>query len=194
MAGHIRLDFSARIGLIVILFLMLSILLSAFFPVPVPIPTPWTTAILYMYFAPVVLYSLSALVRPWIVVSLCLPALILGEILWCGLYGSGGELLINVILAVDAWGIGCLLISVLRKRNLVLVLSVGALWSFIGILVPATIYYSVVLHWSALYMIAYSLFVMIFNLVLVPPALVIVFALRKALGVRSLEELLLPPE
>ena len=164
-----------------------------FVRVPVQIPTPWATAILYLYFAPIVHYSLSALLRPWVVASLSFPALALGEVLWFSLYGSGGELLVNEILALNAWGIGCLFISVLQNRNLILALSVGAIWSFVGVLVPAAIYYSLVLHWSVLYMVAYSLFVMVFNLVLVPPSLLVVLTLRRALGVKSLEELLLPP-
>jgi len=76
---------------------------------------------------------------------------------------------------------------------MLLALSVGALWSFIGILIPTAIYYESILHWNLLYMVAYSLFSMIFNLILVPPALVLVFALRRTLKVKNLEELFQHP-
>jgi len=72
---------------------------------------------------------------------------------------------------------------------MLLALPVGALWSFIGILIPTVIYYEAILHWNLLYMVAYSLFSMIFNLALVPPALVLVYALRRTLKVKNLEEL-----
>jgi hypothetical protein len=105
------------------------------------------------------------------------------------LYGTGGELLVNVILALNGWGFACLLISILRNKSMPLVLPLGALWSFVGILIPTAIYYDAILHWNLLYMVAYSLFSMIFNLILVPPALVLVYLLRRTLNVQNLEEL-----
>jgi len=182
-----------RIGLLVSVFLTGTIILSIFFPIPILIPTPWTTAIYFLYLAPILLYAVSYMVRPLIVFSLCFPALVLSEVLWSITYGTGGELLLNVILALNGWGLGCLLISVLRNKNMLLALPVGALWSFIGILIPTAIYYESILHWNLLYMVAYSLFSMIFNLILVPPALVLVFALRRTLKVKNLEELFQHP-
>lgn len=182
-----------RIGLLVSVFLTGTIILSIFFPIPILIPTPWTTAIYFLYLAPILLYAVSYMVRPLIVFSLCFPALVLSEVLWSIIYGTGGELLLNVILALNGWGLGCLLISVLRNKNMLLALPVGALWSFIGILIPTAIYYEAILHWNLLYMVAYSLFSMIFNLILVPPALVLVFALRRTLKVKNLEELFQHP-
>jgi hypothetical protein len=121
--------------------------------------------------------------------SICFPALVLGEVLWSILYGTGGELLVNVILALNGWGLACLLISILRNKSMLLVLPVGALWSFIGILIPTAIYYETILHWNLLYMVAYSLFSMFFNLILVPPSLVLVHVLRRTLKVQNLAEL-----
>jgi hypothetical protein len=180
-----------RIGLLVTVFLTTTVILTTFFRIPILIPTPWTTAIYYLYLAPILLYSFSFMVRPWIVISLCFPALVLGEVLWSILYGTGGELLVNMILALNGWGLGCLLISILRNKNMLLVLSVGAFWSFIGILIPTAINYVIILHWNLLYMIAYSLFSMIFNLILVPPALILVYILQRTLKVQNLEELFL---
>jgi len=178
-----------RIGLLVVVFLTATVILSVFFRIPIMIPTPWTTAIYYLYFAPILLYSFSFMVRPWIVTSICFPALVLGEVLWSILYGTGGELLVNVILALNGWGLACLLISILRNKNMLLVLPIGALWSFIGVLIPTAIYYEAILHWNLLYMVAYSLFSMIFNLILVPPAMVLVYTLRRILNVQNLQEL-----
>ena len=178
-----------RIGLFVTAFLLTNTVLSVFFRISILIPTPWTTAIFYLYLAPILLYSFSYMVRPWIVFSLCFPALVLGEVVWSIFNGTGGELLFNVILALSGWGLGCLLISVLRNKNMLLVLPVGALWSFIGILIPSAIYYEAILHWNLLYMVAYSLFSMIFNLILVLPALILVYTLRRTLKVKNLEEL-----
>jgi len=180
-----------RIGLLVGI-LTAIVILSVFFRIPVMIPTPWTTAIYYVYLAPILLYSFSIMVRPWMVVSICIPSLVIGEVLWSILYGTGGELLLNVILALTGWGLGCLLISLLRNKNMLLVLSLGALWSFLGILLPTAIYYNAILHWNLLYMVAYSLFSMIFNIILVLPALVLVYVLRRKLKVQNLEGLLLP--
>jgi len=63
-----------RIGLFVSVFLIGAIILSIFFPIPILIPTPWTTAIYFLYLAPILLYSFSYMVRPLIVLSLCFPA------------------------------------------------------------------------------------------------------------------------
>jgi len=183
-----------RIGLFVSVFLTGTIVLSVFFPIPILIPTPWTTAIYFLYLAPILLYAFSYMVRPLIVLSICFPALVLSEVLWSIIYGTGGELLLNVILALNGWGLGCLVISVLRNKNMLLALPVGALWSFIGILIPTAIYYEAILHWNLLYMLAYSLFSMIFNLILVPPALVLVYAVRRKLKVKNLEDLFLHPK
>ena len=183
----------ARVGLLVVVFITAIAILSSFFAIPILIPTPWTTAIYYLFLAPILLYAFSFMVRPWVVISLCFPALVLSEVLWSLFYGTGGELLLNVILALNGWGLACLIISVLRSRNMLLVLPIGALWSFIGILIPTAIYYEAILHWNLIYMVAYSLFSMIFNLVLVLPALVLVYALRRTLKVQFLEDLFTHP-
>ncbi len=173
-------------------YLALIVVSSVFFRVAIYIPTPWITAVLYLYMAPIFLYSLSAMVRPWIVVVVSFPSLAIGEALWTIIYGSAGEILPNLILALNVWGIGCLLISFLRKRNNVLAMFTGGAWSFFGFLLPTIIYYNVILNWNALYIIAYSLFSMVFNLVLIPAALVLNYIIRRSFKVKDLEELISP--
>jgi hypothetical protein len=116
--------------------------------------------------------------------------LVLGEILWTSVYGSAGELFLNVIIALNAWGIGCLLISFFRKRNIGLAMFTGGAWSFFGLIIPTIIYYDVILNWNVLYMIAYSIFSMAFNLALIPAALLLNYIIRRSLRIRNLEELL----
>lgn len=171
-------------------FSMVIIITSVFFRFPIFIPTPWVTAILYIYIAPVFLYSLSAFVRPSLVIAICIPSLAIAEILWSVVYGSAGELMVNVILSVNTWGVGCLLISFLRKRNEILAMITGSIWSFFGVIIPASIYYGLVLNWSILYMVAFSLFTMLFNIALVPVALILNYLLRQNSRFRELEKIL----
>jgi hypothetical protein len=178
-----------RFGLICLGYLVLIVVSSVFFRIAIYIPTPWVTAVLYLYIAPIFLYSISAMVRPWAVVVVCFPSLAIGEALWTVVYGSAGELPLNLIIALNAWGIGCLLISFLRKRNDVLAMVIGGAWSFFGFLVPTIIYYDAILNWNVLYIIAYSLFSMAFNLALIPAALVLNHVIRRSLKVKDLEEL-----
>lgn len=180
-----------RFDLIGSSYLVLIVISSVFFRAAIYIPTPWVTAVLYLHLAPVFLYSMSAMARPWVVVAICFPSLVIGEVFWTIVYGSAGELLFNVAVALNAWGIGCLLISFLRKRNTGLAMLVGGAWSFFGFLVPTIIYYGMILNWSALYMVAYSLFSMVFNLVLIPAALALNYMIQSIFKANSLEELIL---
>ena len=169
---------------------VLAIIFSVFFRVPILIPTPWITAIVYVYMAPIFLYAISALVRPWLAAAICLPCLILGEILWSMVYGSAGELLLNVIMALNVRGIGCLLISIFRERGPVLAMLLGGVWGFVGYLVPATVYYTVMLSWSGFYMIAYSVLSTLVGLILIPAALLVFYVIQNRFKIRDLEVLL----
>ncbi|MFW9832207.1 MAG: hypothetical protein ACFFD8_10585 [Candidatus Thorarchaeota archaeon] len=179
-----------RFGLISLGFVVLIVVSSVFFRIAIYIPTPWITAVLYLYMAPIFLYSISAMARPWMVVAICFPSLVLGEILWTSVYGSAGELLLNVIIALNAWGIGCLLISFFRKRNIGLAMFTGGAWSFFGLIVPTIIYYNVILNWNVFYMIAYSLFSMALNLALIPVAYSLNYVIRRQFRLQDLEELI----
>ncbi len=169
-----------------------SIIVFSVFPrFPILIPTPWITGVIYLYLAPIFLYSFSTMVQPWKVAAICFPALCLGELLWCVIYGSAGELLVYVVITLNTWGIGCLLISFLRNRKETVALLVGGLWVFIGLLIPTTIYYSVILNWNPLYMVAISLLTMVLNLLVIPVSIGLNYILRKALKIQNLEDLLL---
>ncbi len=192
--GHIKsnsqMDSWRRFVLIAALFSILIVISSSFLRIPFLIPTPWITGVLFLYLAPIFLYSFSAMVRPWLVLAICIPSLCLGELLWCIVYGCAGELLVYVIITLDTWGIGCILISFLRNRNEIIALLVGGLWSFPGLLVPTYIYYSLVLNWNSLYPVAIALLTMIFNMIIVPASFALNYVLRKALRIHYLDELL----
>lgn len=184
-------EYWQRFGLIGSSYLVLIAISSVFFRVAIYIPTPWITAVLYLYLAPIFLYSIGAMARPWMVLVVCFPGLVAGEVLWTIVYGSAGELLFNVAVALNTWGIGCLLISLLRKRNTGVAMFAGGAWSFFGVLVPTIIYYALVLSWSVLYMLAYSLLSMALNLVLIPAALVLNHVVLRRFKVNDFEDLIL---
>jgi len=180
-----------RFALVAVTYSVLIVLLSVFPRFPILIPTPWTTGIIFFYLAPLFLYSISTMIRPWMVVTICFPSICLGELLWCAVYGCTGELIVNVIIALSSWGIGCLLISILRNRNEAMAMLIGALWGFIGLLVPALVYYTMILYWNSLYMVAISLLTMTLNLAVIPAAITLNHLLRRVLKIKQLEELLL---
>jgi hypothetical protein len=130
------------------------------------------------------------MVRPWLVIGICFPTLALSELLWCGVYGCGGELAVNTVVTFCSWGIACLIISVLRSHHGIIAMLIGGFWTFLGLLIPTTIYYALILDWSALYMVIYALLTMGFNLALIPIALVLNYALRNLLHVHYIDELL----
>ncbi|MFX1253860.1 MAG: hypothetical protein ACFFCZ_19775 [Promethearchaeota archaeon] len=176
--------------LIALGFFVLIILSTTLLRIPIVIPTHWVSVVFFLYVTPIFLYSLSTMVRSWIALAIVFPSLALGELLWCGLYGCAGELPLNVIITFSTWGIGCLLISLLRKKNELVAMLTGALWGFIGLLVPALIYYALILNWSPLYMVVYSLISTVFNLVFIPVSLLLNLLIRRMLKVQHLDELL----
>ncbi len=178
-----------RFYIIVIALSALSVIFSIYFRMPIYIPTPWITAVLYLYFAPIFLYSMSVLFRPSTVLAICIPCSILGEILWDLLYGSGGELLLNVVLAVSVWGLGCMFTSLLRNRGYALAMVIGGSWGVFGRLIPTVVYYNLILNWNVFYIIAYSLLSTIFSLVLIPAALILSYTITKWLKVQNLNML-----
>ncbi|MFX1577260.1 MAG: hypothetical protein ACFFCF_08795 [Promethearchaeota archaeon] len=164
---------------------------STFLRLPILIPTQWVSVVFFVLITPIFLYSFSAMVRPLMVIAICFPSLALGELLWCALFGCGGELLVNLIFTFSTWGIACLLISLLRTRNELLAMFTGGLWTFLGLLVPATIYYAFILDWSALYMIVYALLAMSVHVVLIPFAFILNRVVHKLLEVQFFDELVL---
>ncbi|MFX0092034.1 MAG: hypothetical protein ACFFBD_09760, partial [Candidatus Hodarchaeota archaeon] len=176
--------------LTVMVFSALIVLSSVFLRIPISIPTTWITVVAFIYLSPIFLYSISTMVRPWIVIVICFPSLVLGEWLWCGVYGCAGELPVNVIFVLSSWGIGCFLISLFRSRNEIVAMLIGGLWGFPGLLIPALGYYGLILNWNPLYIVVYSLLSMIFNLVFIPVSLLLNRLLRRILKVQYLDELL----
>lgn len=179
-----------RFVLLVTTYFMLIVMFSVFLRIPVYIPTQWVTGVVFFYLAPILLYSFSTLARPWVVLAICIPSICLGELLWCAIYGCAGELFMNVMIALNSWGVGCLLISLFRNRGETMAMLFGALWSFLGMLLPSLMYYSVVLTWNPLYIVAVSLFTMILNLVVVPISLLLNHIFRRGLTVTQLDDML----
>ena len=167
-----------------------SVLGSVFLRIPILIPTSWITAVFLLYFAPIFLYTISTMLRPFLSNTICFSCILVGELLWSVVYGCTGELIVYVIIALSSWGIACLLTSLLRKRNEPGSMIIGGLWCFVGFLIPTAIYYSEILSWNILYMVIYSLFAMVFNLILIPLSLILNRLLRRILKVEYLEELI----
>lgn len=177
--------------LVAVVFALLIVLSSTFLRIPILIPTQWVSVVFFLYLTPIFLYSLGTMSRPLFTLTIVFPSLALGELLWCVIYGCAGELPLNVILAISTWGVGSLLISLLREKNEVVAMCIGALWGLIGLLIPTLIYYALILDWSPLYMIIYALLSTGFNLVFIPVSLLLNRILRKTLRVRYLDDLLL---
>ncbi len=172
------------------IYVVLIVLSSAIGRLPILIPTQWVSVVVFILFTPIFLYSISSMLRPWLVIAIGFPSLALGELLFCGIYGCGGELTINLVLTLSSWGMASLIISRLRTKNAIIAMLIGGLWTFLGLLIPAISYYTLILNWSALYMIIYALITMTLNLILIPFALLLNHALRRVLHVQYIDELL----
>lgn len=142
-------------------------------PIPlVPIPN-LVTVTFYLSFSAALIYWIGATFRPWLAAVLCGLGLVLGEAVHCLVYGPSGELAAYITFALAAYLPATWIILLLRRRNVALGMVLAALWTLIGLYLPASYYYRVYAGWGE-YVPLYVLFVGAANMLCVPLAYVAV--------------------
>jgi hypothetical protein len=155
------------------------ILLLKIFPIPIPFRLMDVyDSYLHVYITAVIIFSIGILFRPSIASIIGLIGLITGEIVFCLLFQCGGELWFNMALSVFSFGVTIPLISVLRKKNEVLAMILGACWLFPGFYIPMNIYFGGFLNFGESNVFLLSLANFTLNIILIPFALLLTKGLR----------------
>lgn len=170
--------------------IMLLILFSIFIKIHFLLDTPWITVMIYIFFTPLLIYSISIMFRPAFVFIIIFLGLTLGEILFCIIYGCGGEFPFYLISRLLSQGAAALIISSIRKKNEVLAMISGGIWMFIGLFLISYIYYVLILNWGSDYIIIYSILFGGINFAFIPLSILINKILRIVFKVKYLEDLI----
>ncbi len=184
-----KVDFR-KFFITLIIFTGLVAFLSAFIKIPITLNLYWITLTYYLYFTPLLIYTIGIMFRSWIAFVMGTLGVILGEMIYCLAYGCSGELPYYLIFALVSRGAEVLLISLLRKKNELLAMLVGGLWVLIGLLLVYYLYYYRFLYWDLTFVILYAIISALLDLIFIPFSFLLNMALRKALNVKYLEELL----
>ncbi|MFX0184583.1 MAG: carcinine hydrolase/isopenicillin-N N-acyltransferase family protein [Candidatus Hodarchaeota archaeon] len=181
---------SSRLFLFVIIFAGLILLLKIF---PIPISFRLMTDLesyWQVYITAIIIFSIGILFRPSIASIIGLLGLIAGEIVFCLLFQCGGELWFNIALSVFSFGISITFISLLRKKNEVLAMILGACWLFLGFYIPMNLYLEGIFNFGESNVLLISLINFALNFMLIPFALLLTKGLRIIFQTKYLDDLI----
>ncbi|MFX1517667.1 MAG: hypothetical protein ACFFC6_15290, partial [Promethearchaeota archaeon] len=94
--------------------------------------------------------------------------IIIDELTFCFLHGYGGELWIQLIIALTSLVGVTVIISTLRKRNTFMAFLLGAFWYILGFYVPAYLYYCVMFNYDALGLFFYGIAHVLIYIIFIP--------------------------
>jgi hypothetical protein len=183
----------SRFWITFLLWNILLVIFSIFIKIPFLLDTPWVTVMIYVPFTPVLLYSLGIMFRPSITFFIVFFGLTFGEIIFCLIFGCGGEFLFFLLKNLLSQGLGSMVCSFFRKKNEFIALILGGLWMFFGLFFTSYIYYVLILNWGDDYIIVYSLIFGGFYLLFIPLSILLNVIFRKMLRIRYLEDLIFYP-
>lgn len=162
-----------------------ALLVVMTFLLKIPLPQP----LFYWGLAPILIYTVGIMFRPWIAFLICALGSVLGEWFNCLVAGCGAELPIYLLGMLVARGLEGALISALRHWNEIGAMIAGGLWEFFGFLLIGGIYYGVVLELATEFWLPFY-FGTLLDLLLIPVAVALNKALRAAFDVQYLDELI----
>lgn len=178
-------------------FFILSSILSAliiffylFVKISFLLDTPWLTVMVHVYFTPLLIYFIGIMFKPSLVFLIVFLGLTFGEIFKCAIFGCSGEFPLFLTSNLISQGGGALIVSMLRKKNELLAMFLGAIWMFLWLFITSFIYYSLILFWSSDYVIIYSLLFFVIYLAFIPFTLLLAKIIRLLFKVRYLESII----
>jgi hypothetical protein len=180
---------AGRFALVALFVLGGMVLLRTLLRIPIPlVPIPnLVTVTLYLSFTAALSYWIGATFRPWLAVALCGLGVVLGEAVHCLLYGPSGELGAYVVFAVASYVPATWIVSLLRRKRVLLGMILGGLWTFLGLYLPASYYYRVIVDWEE-HVLFYVALVGASNLLSVPLAYLVVSYGRRLAGAADPDE------
>ena len=115
------------------------------------------TSIIFLYLTIIPILVISTNFRPSIAFTLSSLGIVIDELTFCFLHGYGGELWIQLIMALTSLVGVTVIISTLRKRNLFLAFLLGIFGYILGFYVPAYLYYCLMFNYYAVGLFFYSI-------------------------------------
>jgi hypothetical protein len=195
ISSHLKtIHLKYRFILACILSIISFILLKTFIKIgPIYLTFDWT-AIFYIYltFFPVLVISTNF--RPSLAVILSSLGIITAELAFCLINGYGGELWIQLILSLSSLVGICIIISLLRKKNLLIAFVCGAGWYFIGFHIPAYFYYCIMFEFDPMALFLYTIAHVLIYFLIIPLVLLFNKFFRYFTQKQDLENILFPSE
>ena len=188
----------------IVIFIISIALFTSFLRIPYFNNTVETyNLIFYVNLASILIFSTGIMFRPWVALFICVLGSVLGELIFCLIFGCGESLPAYLIFMVVSPGFAGALISILKQKikkeiyGEIIAMIIGGIWLYLGLMISAFIYYEVFisgLSWKlyAVY-IWFPFFSTVYDLLLIPISLALNKALRKILKIRYFDELLLKP-
>ena len=170
--------------LVIFLFIVGMILLRVFAQFSFRITIVWEMQI-SLNFAALLVYYVGIMFKPAEAFSIVSIGALIGDGIYCLVYGCGGELPIYLAISLFSYGGMVLLISLLRKKNIFLAYLVGTAWYYFGVMFPSGIYYFGIYDSEGLMVFAGSLLLTIFHLGFIPVALLLIYLTRRFLEGKS---------
>ena len=188
----------------IVIYIISITLFTSFLRIPYFNNTAETyNLIFYVNLASILIFSTGIMFRPWVALFICVLGSVLGELIFCLIFGCGESLPAYLIFMVISPGFAGALISILKQKikkeiyGEIIAMIIGGIWLYLGLMISAFIYYEVFisgLSWKlyAVY-IWFPFFSTVYDLLLIPISLALNKALRKILKIRYFDELLLKP-
>ena len=178
-----------RYALIITSFILGMVIFRVFFQFSFSLTIIWKLRI-SINFAALLVYYVWIMFRPAVAFSIVSLGLLFGDGLYCLIYGCGGELPIYLAISLISYGGMVLIISFLRKKNILLPYFTGTVWYYFGFMLPSYIYYLVFYDAYAIMVFAGSLINTIIHVGFVPIAMLLIYLTRKYLKIRFFDEII----
>ena len=181
--------------------MFLNILFRAFLRIPFVLNSELTyNLIFHINLASILIFSVGIMFTPWVALFICTLGSVLGEWMYCLIYGCGEETPVFLLFMVLSPGLAGALISVLRQKlkpsliNEIIAMIIGGIWQFVGLMIGAFVWYLGFLSFYLIIVfIVYPLYSTIFDLFLIPLSLLLNKGLRSAFNLKFFNDLLNEP-
>ena len=176
--------------LLFLLFTGLVAIFSAFLKIPITLNLYWITLTYHIFLTPILVYSIGIMFRPWLAFVICSLGVVLGETLYCIIFGCSGEMPFYLIFALVSRGGEVVLISLARKKNELLAMLIGGIYALLGFFIVYYIYYHLILYWSSAFIILYALVSALLDFIFIPFSYLLNIGIRKSLNIKYLDDLI----
>jgi len=182
--------------LLVAILVGLLIILTVFVKIPIYFNSPFILIFCYVSLAPILIYIVGIMFRPWIAFVICALGSVLGVWLDCLFFRCGIELPIYLATILIAHGLEGPIVSKYReKKKEIWAMFIGCAWEFFWLGSMGLTWYVAILGWADIsgfaYVAAYTMITGTFSLIFIPAAFYLNKLLRAKLNIENFDELLI---